>query len=764
MTPIGGGSADIQELLRAHGKEAIYRLAESSGLKRVRDHIQCPFKGCQGRGPDRSANVSVFSAERGTYKLKCHSCSSTGDLLDMLEQLNGWTKPEAIAHLRGLAAPTPRPNLRIVSPAIADNPDKLKPAEVRRVWDMLATDDELGHGYLEGRALADSPFVRFATEAVADPRVKNHAKNGRRIGMLLTSVTGDPRGIQFRLVREPEGKESKQMFLKGSSGRGAFFGQPELVEAAPLVLVAEGMADTLALKLWAGEAGVVVGAPGKDALPGLAEELKSAGIPVDGKLFCLFPQNDKPKNVSRNAFTRLAQLLSAEGAHVVFCNTDAEWKDVARWRQAEPELPWPPAELAKAVGGEPGDEGERPLVLPQGSAVPIPTEFRTDRYAQNLSTLLALLDDPAHREAVTGRGELQMSDMTGEITLDGRELKGTDLTALRYRLEQQRVGADNKPLKFTRTEVEEALEMLASRKRFHKLTDWVRSLKWNGVGLIDNGLPQALNQVPGSLTARLVRKWFVSAAARALQPGCKVDTVLVLIGPQGCGKSRFCRAVGGPWFTDAKVDVESDNGKRLMRRSWIVEWAELTAMRRARDAEAIKQFLSQQVDVYRPLYREQPIEAPRHSVIVGTTNDDEFLRDPTGSRRFWPVRVSAIDVAWIVANREQLLAEAAAAVQAGEQWWLDGDDEAELEHHNKEFQVEDDWTEIIQEFNNSNLLWVESTTAQILEGVIKKDKDQWTQADHNRVSDSLKSLGWTRHRQRVPGQKARPAVWRPPAR
>lgn len=758
------GSGEIAELVRSHGKEAIYSLAREANLRvGAMGRLQCPFPGCVDHGPDRPPNLSVFSG-KGGYKLKCHRCSFAGDLLDLLEAVKGWTKAEAISHLRGLATPAPRPNLRIVTPATTDT-DKLKPTEVRRYWELLAKDDELGRGYLESRALGESQLVRFATDTAADSLVKMHAKKGRRMAMLLTSVTGEQRGIQFRLTRPAAEGEKKQMYLKGSAGRGAFFGQPDLIEASPLVCVAEGMADTCALQLWTGEAAVTVGAPGKDALAGLAMELKGAGIPLDGKLFALFPQNDRPRNASRKEFTRLSQLLTAEGAHVVFCNTPEEWKDIAAWRQLHTDGTWPPLELLRVLGGEPGDEAERPLVLPAGSAIAIPARFETQRYGQDLGTLFALLDDPTSREAIMGPGELQLSEMTGEITINGREVKGPDLTTIRHGLEKQGIStASGKPLKFTRTDVEEALEVLASRKRFHRLSEWVRGLKWDGVDRLDNGLPQALNQQNYTLPARLLRKWFISAAARALQPGCKVDTVLVLIGPQGCGKSRFCRAVGGPWFTDAKVDVESDNGKRLMRRSWIIEWAELTAMRRARDGEAIKQFLSQQVDVYRPLYREHPIEAPRHSVIVGTTNDDEFLRDPTGSRRFWPVRVSAVDVAWVTANREQLIAQAVKAVLDGEQWWLERKDEDELVFHNEEFQAEDDWTALIKDFNDSHLIWAETTTGQVLENIIKKDKAQWNQTDHGRVADSLKAMGWILHRPRVPGQKARASVWRPPAR
>jgi hypothetical protein len=273
-----GGGDDIKELLRQHGKEAIYSLADSAGL-RVGKRLRCPFRGCSDQPPERAPNLGVFAAESGVYKVKCHRCGEGGDLLDLIQAVRGVGPSEALAQLRSGASPTPRPALRVVPAPRGEDPDKLPPAEWKRLWEALAREDAHGRAYLESRGLEESPLVRFVTEAAGDSRLKKFAKHGRRVAMLMTDVVGNPRGMQARLAREAQAKESKTMFVKGSSPSAGFFGQPELIEAGHVVAVAEGMADTAALQLWAaGESTVVAGAAGMNFLHHVAGELKAAGI------------------------------------------------------------------------------------------------------------------------------------------------------------------------------------------------------------------------------------------------------------------------------------------------------------------------------------------------------------------------------------------------------------------------------------------------------------------------------------------------------
>jgi hypothetical protein len=210
----------------------------------------------------------------------------------------------------------------------------------------------------------------------------------------------------------------------------------------------------------------VLGAAGKGNLAKLAEELEAAGIPLDGQAVRALPQNDRPKNVSRREFVRLGQLLTALGARVVTVQTDDEFKDVAEWRQAQPDVEWPPG-AAKAQQPEPGDDSRASTrsVIPNGMRGGDPAQVRAEHFAQDFTTLCALLDDPMHREAVMGRGELAWCEMTWRVRLGGREISEVDLSAIRLGLESQGRSTDGKPLKFSEEDIAKALSVLARRKR-----------------------------------------------------------------------------------------------------------------------------------------------------------------------------------------------------------------------------------------------------------------------------------------------------------
>lgn len=180
-----------------------------------------------------------------------------------------------------------------------------------------------------------------------------------------------------------------------------------------------------------------------------------------------------------------------------------------------------------------------------------------------------------------------------------------------------------------------------------------------------------------------LRRWGISAVARALQPGCKVDTVLVLCGRQGFGKSSFLRilaaAAGPEMFRDTAIDLRSKDGY-LQLGCWVYEWAELEDTLRSHDAARVKSFLSSPVDVYRAPYARVTMEHPRHCVVVASSNEvTSLLADPTGSRRFWPLTMrrdlTPVEKTQLEALRDVLWAEALARYRAGEPWWLTREEE-----------------------------------------------------------------------------------------
>lgn len=754
---------DISELLRRLGADALTHEAESRGLSPRAGRLRCPWQGCEHKGAERERDAVIFAAKHP--RIYCYACQQSGDLLDLLQRTRGLSADEALAHVRGTPVPDrPRPELRVVPSGVPEDDGKLSVAEVKRLWDGLAQESELGRRYLETRALEqaiDAGLVRFGTDdAKASKEVASHARRGYRLAALLSDVVGNPRGIQLRLVREARAKESKIISVKGSVTSRAFFGEPGLIEASPVIVVAEGMADTLALSLWAGPHAVVTGAAGKGFIPRLAEELTAAGIVLEGKLFALFPQNDRPQNASRREFTRLSQLLTGAGARVCWVTTPDEYKDVAEWRQARPDVEWPPAELVKAFEPSPGDDAPRTTVLPDGLAVPVPVQVRTERYANDFTTLCALLDDTATREAIVGRGQLSWCEMTTRVRVGEKPLTEVDLSTIRLGLEAQARSTDGKPLKFTEVDIEKALALLARRRPIHQVRQWLQSLTWDGHHRLEVELPGILGHAAGGFEGTLLRRWALSAVARAFEPGCKVDTVLILTGGQGVRKSSFFEALGGSWFTDSRVEVGDKDGLLIMRESWVVEWAELEAMKRARSAESTKAFLSARVDMFRRPYGRDVVKAPRHCVIVGTTNETEILGDATGNRRFWPieVRVPRIDVRWLKAHREQLFAEAVALYRAGvscpaciaegercsaHRWWLTDEEDAHLAEVNRKHEVVDVWQHRITDWLDDHRTLPSVTIDQVLKIALDVDAKDMGTASQMRVARVLRQLGWS---------------------
>lgn len=210
--------------------------------------------------------------------------------------------------------------------------------------------------------------------------------------------------------------------------------------------------------------------------------------------------------------------------------------------------------------------------------------------------------------------------------------------------------------------------------------DYLEGVIWDGKERLSDAPWALLGCEPDasmiSYYQKAFRKWMISAVARIMEPGCKADHMLVLQGRQGSGKSTFLSILGGQWFGDDMPPVGLKDAKEWIRDQWIAEIAELGAIS-GRDIEHVKAFLTTRVDKFRKSYGAVVEVVPRQVVFAGSTNDDEYLLDPTGGRRFWPLKTGKIDAALLRANRDQIWAEAVAAYQAGEVWHLDAKADAD---------------------------------------------------------------------------------------
>lgn len=256
-----------------------------------------------------------------------------------------------------------------------------------------------------------------------------------------------------------------------------------------------------------------------------------------------------------------------------------------------------------------------------------------------------------------------------------------------------------------RGNIDSALDIHASLHAFNEVQNYITSLQWDGVPRLDTLFVDYLGAENTLYNRTVCRKAFTAAIARAMQPGCKYDNMLILAGPQGIGKSTLLDKMSKGWFNDSIRTFEGKDASELLQGVWLVEVAELDAFRRT-DVTRIKQFLSLRADRYRAAYGRHVKELPRCCVFFGTTNTTDFLQDTTGNRRFWPVDVGEQPVTRSVWNDltdeviNQIWAEAKMRWQIGEPLHLVGEVEEEAALKQEEHREVSAKEGLIQEFVN----------------------------------------------------------------
>lgn len=228
-----------------------------------------------------------------------------------------------------------------------------------------------------------------------------------------------------------------------------------------------------------------------------------------------------------------------------------------------------------------------------------------------------------------------------------------------------------------------ALAMTLHQHAFNEVQDYLRSVegKWDGVPRLDTLFVDYLGAEDTRYVRSVTRKMFVAAVARAMLPGCKFDNMLILVGPQGLGKSTLLDKMSRGHFLDSIKSFEGKDASELLPGVWLVEIAELEAFQKS-DITRIKQFMSLRVDRFRAAYAENKTENPRSCVFFGTSNKYEVLTDTTGNRRFWPVDVGKQPPKkdlWhqLDSELDQLWAEAYTRFAIGESLYLEDEVVAE---------------------------------------------------------------------------------------
>ena len=243
----------------------------------------------------------------------------------------------------------------------------------------------------------------------------------------------------------------------------------------------------------------------------------------------------------------------------------------------------------------------------------------------------------------------------------------------------------------------------------------------------------------------------IQAVARIFDPGCKADSVPILEGDQGIGKSSALRVLHDhKYFGDALPPMGTKDASDYIRGKWGIELAELAFQRKA-DVEAQKAFISRQEERFRPAYGREEICYPRQCVFWGTTNRTDYLTDETGNRRFLPIKTGKIDLAGLREVRDKLWAEAVYNYHQGEKWWLDGD-QSDYAHSQTQQRLESDaWVEQI------NLKMIGADETSIKEAFElcfpTKELEKITHSDNRRMAACLLKSGWKKNGRYTSGPK-----------
>lgn len=285
----------------------------------------------------------------------------------------------------------------------------------------------------------------------------------------------------------------------------------------------------------------------------------------------------------------------------------------------------------------------------------------------------------------------------------------------------------------------DAVTAVAMAHRRNECVEWLESLHWDGTDRLGALLPTAFGTLDDAYTQAVGRCWLVSMVARAFDPGCKVDTMPVFEGDQGIKKSTAMQTlVGARWFAESSESPTSKDFYQVLQGKLLIEIAEMDAFSRA-EVNTIKRVITCRVDRYRAPYGRRAEDHPRMSVFAGTTNKDDWNRDETGARRFWPVACSRVDLVWLQRHREQLFAEAVARFQAGEAWWDVPDEDAKREQEAR--RSSDEWERIVDDY----LIGLfETTVGDVLERALKVPQERWDKATQMRVGNILRALRWKR--------------------
>ncbi len=358
------------------------------------------------------------------------------------------------------------------------------------------------------------------------------------------------------------------------------------------------------------------------------------------------------------------------------------------------------------------------------------------------NALIALRNAPALRDALSfdemAVAAVLEHEIGDEVGVDGgpRALRDEDVAKITEWMQHaglKRMSSDT---------VHEAVRLRARERSSHPVREYLESLTWDGQRRTNVWLTTRLGAELTPYTQAIGEMFLVAMVARIFEPGVQADYMPVLEGPQGELKSTACKVLAGDWFSDAlpEISVGKDASQHL-RGKWLIEVAEMHAMGRAESAQ-LKAFITRTHERYRPPWGRLEVVEPRQVTFIGTTNKETYLRDETGGRRFWPVKIGAIDIDSLREDRDQLFAEAVCLYRHGMHWWPDRQFEREHIQPQQDARYESDvWEEAIASFLAEQ---TRATVGQVAKEALRFESSRISTADQRRITAVMEKLNWHR--------------------
>lgn len=304
--------------------------------------------------------------------------------------------------------------------------------------------------------------------------------------------------------------------------------------------------------------------------------------------------------------------------------------------------------------------------------------------------------------------------------------------------------------------VVDALLQYADGNKKNPVKDWLNSLVWDQVPRVSQLFSIYCGSNDSDYSQAISRNFLISIVARVIQPGCKVDTMVILEGAQGINKSTFFKYLASPeYFAESSGDLSSKDFILNCQGKMVIEMAELASLNK-KEANLIKNFLTISTDHFRPPYGKSAQAFPRQFIFAGSTNDECYLSDQTGARRFWPISCGYIDIDKLKQDREQLFAEAVHLFKQGATWW-EVPESAKKEQDQR--RVYDEWETVFTDyFNTPGVYFPAYTTVHKMAwDVLNIEAGRLTDKESSRIKKVLKLLGFKNEPKWVDGKTTR--VW-----